>query len=140
MASTALGDIPAARFSLRANHASAASNTANGRIIPLGIAPHNLRVRAAWWTPTGADQGTAASYRNLTIVNGGTAGTGTASVASKVGSASAASLVPVAMTVDSTVTVPAGAMLYASQVTVGGTDATGTAIAAGDFDLSYEVI
>lgn len=140
MANTALGDIPGARFPLKGVHASAASNTANGRLIPLGVAPHNMRIRAAWWTPTGADQGTAASYRNLTIVNGGTAGTGTVSVASKVGSASAASLVPASMVVDSSVTIPAGAMLYASQVTVGGTDATGTAIAAGEFDLAYEVI
>lgn len=140
MAKTALGDIPAARFPMTAAHASAASNTANGRLVPIGVAVHDMRIRAAWWTPTGADQGTAASYRNQTIVNGGTAGTATTTVASRVGSASAASLVPAAMTVDSTATIPAGAMLYASQATVGGTDATGTAIAAGEFTLAYEVI
>lgn len=140
MAKTALGDIPGARFSLKAAHASVASNGANGRLIELGVAPHDMRVRSAWWTPTGADQGTAASYRNVKIINGGTAGTGTAPAATLALSASKASLAPAAMTVDSTVTIPQGAMIYASQDTTGGTDATGTVLRAGQFDLAYEVI
>lgn len=140
MAKTALGDIPGARFPLKGINASVASNGANGRLIELGVAPHDMRIRSAWWTPTGADQGTAASYRNVKLINGGTAGTGTAPVASLALSASKASLTPASMVVDSTVTIPAGAMIYASQDTVGGTDATGTVLRAGQFDLAYEVI
>lgn len=140
MAGTFLGDIPGARFNLGQPNASVASNGAVGRLIEIGVAPHDCRVQAAWWTPTGADQGTAASYRNVKLINGGTAGTGTTVVASLALSASAASLTPRAMTTVSSATIPAGAMIYASQDTVGGTDATGTVLRAGRFDLSYEVI
>jgi hypothetical protein len=140
MANTALGDIPGARFPLGGANASLASSGANGRLIEIGIAPHDMRVRSAWWTPTGGDQGTAASYRNVKLINGGTAGTGTAVVASLALSASKASLTPASMVADSAVTVPAGAMIYASQDTVLGTDATGTVLRAGRFDLAYEVI
>lgn len=142
MANTFLGDIPGARFLMGpVANASAASNGAGALIGAVGVAPHDMRVRAAYWQATGADQGAnTASYRRLTVVNGGTAGTGTAIVASINLSASKASLVPNSMTVDTSVTIPAGAVLYASHATIGGDDATGTVLRAGAFILAYEVI
>ena len=147
MASTALGDIPGARFHVPVvvTHASVASGGANARLGQIGPFAHDIRVRNAWWTPTGADNGgtNTASYRRLSLYNGGSAGTATATanrVASLNLTASKASLAPAAMTVDTTVTVASGAILYASQETVGGASATNTQLEAGQFALAYEVI
>lgn len=146
MASTRLGDIPGARFHAPAvvTNASAASGGANARIGQFGPFQHNVRVRNVDWAPTSADQGAnTASYRRLSLYNGGTAGTVTAT-ASRIGSlnlsASKASLAPVAFTVDTTVTVASGAVLYFSQETVGGAEATGTVLQAGTFAVAYEII
>lgn len=138
-----LGDIIGNRIGVPAlaAHASVASNGADGSLGQIGPFPYNIRVRSAWWTPTGADQGAnTASYRQLSLRNGGTAGTGTAVVASLNLTASKASLAPAEMTVDTTVTLASGAVLVASQATVGGTDATGTVLRAGQFALAYEII
>lgn len=147
MASTPLGDIPGARFHepLAATNAAVASNGANARIGQIGPFAHNVRVRNAWWTPISADQAAtqSATYRRLTLYNGGTAGTATATgsrLASANMSASAASLGPVSMTVDTTLTVSSGSIIYFSQETVGGTDANGTVLSAGQFAVAYEVI
>ena len=148
MASTRLGDIPNARFHvpLVFTHASVASGGANARLGQVGPFAHPIRLRSAWWTPTGADNaGTStASHRRLSIYNGGTAGTATAT-ASRLASlnltASKASLAPVAMTVvDTTHTVATGQILYFSQETVGGASATNTDLAAGQVALAYEVV
>lgn len=147
MATTKLGDIPGARFHSPAvvTHASVASGGANARLGQIGPFAHDLRIQNAWWTPTGADNaGTStASYRRLSLYNGGASGTVTAT-ASRVASlnltASKASLAPVAMTVDTTVTLASGAILYFSQETVGGASATNTQLEAGQFSLAYEVI
>lgn len=142
MASTPKGDIPGAR-----DHAPSILNTAlasdgaNGLIAPIGPIAHNARIQKAWWTPTGGDQGAnAASYRRLTVVNGGPSGTGTVVVASVALSASHASLVPVALTTVSSASVASGSVLYFSQDTVGGAHATGTVLRAGSLALAYEVI
>lgn len=144
MASVPLGDIIGARFPLPhfATHASVASNGANAKIAQIGPFPHNIRIRTAQWTPTGADNAAteAASYRRLTLCNGGTTGTSTSIIASLNMTASAASLAPVSMTVDTTNTLAAGQVLVASQETVGAAHATGTVLAAGQFALGYEVI
>ncbi|MEK9722023.1 MAG: hypothetical protein VW405_00885 [Rhodospirillaceae bacterium] len=147
MASTKLGDIPGARFHAPhvATHASVASNGAVARLGPIGPFAHDIRVRSAWWTPTGADNSitatnVSASYRVLSLVNGGTTGTGTTVVASLVNTATAASLAPIAMTVVTTATVASGAILYFSQATVGGALADGTTLAAGAFSVAFEVI
>jgi len=147
MASTRLGDIPGARFHapLVVTHASAASGGANARLGQFGPFDHDLRVRGAYWTPTGADNaGTStASYRRLSLYNGGASGTVTAT-ASRLASlnltATRASLGPVAMTVDTAVTVASGAALYFSQETVGAASATNTQLEAGQFAIAYEVI
>ena len=146
MASTALGDIPGARFHapVVGTHASVASNGAAARLGQIGPFAHNIRMRNIWHSPTGADQGAnTASYRRLSVYNGGTAGTVTATasrIASLNYSASLASLGARALTVDTTVTLASGEIAYFSQETVGGDDATGTVLRAGQFSVAYEVI
>lgn len=138
-----LGDIVGNRLSVPflVSHASVASNGADASLGQVGPFPHDIRMRNAWWTPTGGDQGAnTASYRRLTLRNGGAAGTGTAIIASLNLTASRASLAPAEMTVDTTVTLASGAVLVVSQATVGGTDATGTVLRAGQFALAYEII
>lgn len=142
-----LGDIPGNRThqGIFATHASVASNGANARLGQIGPFERNMRIRGAWWTPIDADNGgtSTASYRRLSLYNGGSAGTATAT-ASRIASlnltASKASLAPVAMTVDTTVTLAAGAIIYASQETVGAASATNTQLQAGQFALSCEEI
>lgn len=144
--SNQLGDIPGARFNARIpGFASVASNGANGVLGHIGPFPYDIRLRNAWFTPTGADNaitntGATASHRRVRVLNGGTAGTGTALMASRNLTASAASLGPLALTVDTAVTVPSGARLVVDQVTVGGALADGTTLAAGDLNLAYEII
>lgn len=144
--SNMLGDIPGARFIAPiVTNAAIASNGANARLGQFGPFPYDIRPRAAWWTPTGADQAATqtGSYRRLSLYNGGPAGTATAT-GSRMASlnlvASAASLGPVAMSVNTAVTVPAGAVVYASQETVGGAEAGGTVMVAGQAQLAYEII
>ena len=143
MALNRLGDIPGARFgSPIQTHASVASNGANARLGQVGPFEYGIRVTSAWWTPTGADQaGTStASYRRITVINGGVSGTATAILASINLTATRASLAPVAMTVDTTATVAAGAALVFSQATVGAASATNTQLEAGQLNFSYEVL
>lgn len=147
MGKTFQGDIPGNRqhdANVVAN-ASVASGGANGRIGQAGPFAQDIRVQNAWWTPTGADSAgsTTASYRRLDLINGGPAGTVTASAAriATLGlTASHASLGPVPMVVDTTVTLASGSIVYFSQSTVGGTDATNTVLVAGQFALAYEVM
>lgn len=147
MGATFQSDIPDNRYHLPlvATHASAASDGANARIGQFGPFGRNIRVRNAWWSPTGADNDATitASYRRMSLYNGAALGTATATanrLASLNLTASQASLGALAMTVDSTVTVASGAILYASQETVGAAHANGTVLRAGQFSLSYEEI
>lgn len=142
---TGLGDIPGNRLThpILNTHASVASGGANALLGPqFGPFPFNIRVRNVWWTPTGGDTSAtkSATYRRLTLINGGTAGAGTTIIASLNQSATVASLVPASLTVDTTATVASGNVLNFSQATVGGTDANGTVLLAGQFAISYEVI
>lgn len=144
--SNMLGDIPNARFALALTTvASVASNGANARLAQFGPFPFDIRLRAGWWQPTGADQDatSTASYRRLSVYNGGTAGTATAT-ASRMASlnltASIASFGTASFAVDSTVTVASGQTLYMSQETVGGAESNGTVLRAGQAQLWYEVI
>jgi hypothetical protein len=144
--SSMLGDIPGNRFPLPLQtNASAASNGANARLGQVGPFPFDIRLRAGWWSPTGADSDatSTASYRRLSVYNGGSAGTGTAT-ASRMASlnltASQASLGAVAFVVDSTVTAASGSILYFSQETVGGAESNGTVLRAGQAQLFYEII
>lgn len=147
MAKTPLGDIPGARFHMPnvIQNASVASGGANARLGQFGPFAHDIRIRNAWWTPTGADQASTqtATYRRLSVYNGGPAGTVTAT-ASRMASAnltaSVASLGPTPFTVDTAQSVANGNVVYLSQETVGGTDANGTVLVAGQFALAYEVV
>lgn len=142
MASTALGDIPDARHSLGVHAiAAVASGGANAKAAYFGPFEHPVRIRALYYTPTAADQGAnTASYRRLTVVNAGAAGTGTTVIGSLNLSVSKASLAPASFVVDSTATVAAGAQFVVSQITVGGAETTGTVLQAGYVSGSFEVI
>ena len=147
MASTPLGDIPGARHGgegIAATNASVASAGANARLGQFGPFAHNIRIRNAWWTPTDADQAAtqSASYRRLSIYDGGAAGTATATanrVASLNVSASQASLGPMAFTTLDRI-ISAGNVVYWSQETVGAADANGTVLRAGQLAFAYEVM
>lgn len=131
-------------------HASVASNGANaridGQIGPFGGA--GIRVRAAWWTPTGTDQATkgtattSASYKRLLMVNGGVTGTAaTPVIATWNLTASVASLAPTAHTsIDTTATVASNEIIYFSALTVGAATADGTELRAGQFSCTYEML
>lgn len=149
MAKHPQGNIPNNRNPLPViTHASVASNGANAILGFAGPWPYDVRVRTQYWQPTGADftvsTATAtASYRRIDVYNGGAAGTATAT-ASRIGSlslqASIASRSTAGFTIDSTVTVAAGNTLYFSQSTVGGADANGTVLPAGQISGFYEII
>jgi hypothetical protein len=121
-----------------------ASGGANGLIALGGPVPWNARLRSAWYIPTDASQAAtkSTSYRLLTLVNVGTGGAGTVVMANLTMSATIASLVAqgFAVNTDTSATVPAGQVVAASQITVGGTDANGTVLRAGQIFLSWEVI
>ena len=132
--------------------ASVASNGAAARLGQIGPFGRDGRIKSVYWTPTGADQGAnTASYRQIKVYNGGTAGTSTATaniLASFNFSASAASLKPVAGTVvypasgtaASAGTFASGEILYYSQNTIGGDDATGTVLRAGQLKVIVEFV
>jgi len=146
MASTPLGDIPGARFhneNAASVTASVASNGAGARFGQVGPYAHNVRIRNAWWIPTGTDQGAnTGSYRRISIFDGGPSGTVTATanrVASLGMTASQASLGAMAFsTVDRTIS--AGNVIYFSHDTVGGVDVNGSALQAGQLAYAYEVM
>jgi hypothetical protein len=110
------------------------------------IAPANLRILSAWRTnQTASDvtKGTAttsASYRRVTLITN-TAGTGSGTdiVASLNATASKASRASRAFTIAAS-TVPAGAMVLASHLTVGAETADGTDMAASVFEMAYDLV
>jgi len=134
MGSTFQADIPGNRHNAQIRFtASAASDGAAARNDETFSAPQNIEILGATWTPTGADQGAhAASYRRITLVNGAVVLSSinmTASIASFSSSA-----------LSGTATLADGAIVAASQVTVGGDHATGTVFRAGTLDIEYRYI
>lgn len=108
------------------------------------VAPYNLQIVSAWAANISASDvtkgtdTTSASYRRVTLVTN-TAGTGTGTniVASLNATASCASLFTRAFaTVASTV--PAGAILLASHLTVGAETGDGTDMAARIYHIAYQ--
>lgn len=150
MAKYRLGDIPGARFHApEIAQASIASNGAAAVLGYFGPFAQDIRVRNVFWTPTVASQAAtqSASYRLVSLYNGGTAGTATATsarVANFSASATIASLTPTPFTVvdatGTTQTIASGSLLYFSQTTVGGNDANGTVLVAGNLSMEYEVL
>lgn len=128
---------------------SVASNGAAARI-GIFYVNRDARLKSVIYTPTGADYATAtgatASYRRLTVVNGGTAGTGTTVLASLNPTASVASWGSRAFTLattsatDTSATVASGGAFVISHSTVGGDLDDGTILRAGVITLVYESI
>ena len=127
--------------------AAVASNGA-GAILPdiRWVAPADLIITSAWRTNVSASDVTAgtavssASYRRVTLITN-TAGTGSGTniVASLNATASAASNVSRAFTTVAS-TVPAGAIVLASHLTVGADTADGTDMAVAFFQIAYELV
>lgn len=143
MAQTPLGDIPGARFHqpFLASYASVASNGATSELLRFGPFAHDVRVRNFYWVPTGAAQGGhATSYRQLKLLNGGSAGAGTTVLGSHSFTASKASLQAVGLTLADTPTLASGEMLILQQITVGGAKDSETVLQAGYCAMAYEVL
>lgn len=128
--------------------AAIASNGSDAILPDVGfVAPANLVILSAWklnMTASDVTKGTAttsASYRRFNlIVNTAGTGSGTTIVASMNATASLASLVTRAFAADSTLTVPAGAILLCSHLTVGAATADGTDAAAAIFEIAYQYV
>ena len=110
------------------------------------VAPASFKIVSAWrinQSKSDVTKGTAttsASYRRVNLItNTGGAGSGTNIVASQEATASAASLVSRSFaTVASTV--PIGAIIAASHLTVGAATAAGTDMAESDIWMEYELV
>lgn len=148
-----LGDIPGGSLAGGViSHASVASDGANATYGGAGFAskwraPQDCTIVAAYWEPHGADSAAAnaSSYRALKLINGGADATGTTVLASINLTASLASNTQRAFTVVSnasslTPSIAAGAVVYASQNTVGGAHSAGTVLVAGQFRFNYRPI
>ena len=123
-----------------------ASNGAGAILGPAFIAPASLKLISAWKINHAAvdvTTGTAtssASYRRTTLItNTAAAGTGTNIIASLNATASAGSHGTRAFTTIAS-TVPAGAIILISHLTVGAETANGTNYAASDFLIEYELV
>jgi hypothetical protein len=132
------------------NVASLASDGANARLGAI-LLRRDARIKSIAYIPTGADNAlsagtaiTSASYRRITIVNGGTAGTGTTVLASINNTASVASFGTsggsLTGTAVSQVSAASGEVLVLSQATVGAATANGTTMAAGVISITYETL
>ena len=128
--------------------AAVASNGADA-ILPdtMFVAPVALSVISAWRLNISASdvtKGTAttsASYRRVNLVANVTgSGSGTTIVASQNATASAASLVTRAFATTANNTVPAGAVILASHLSVGAATADGTDMAAAIFEIAYQLV
>ena len=146
MGTTAYGDLPSGAIAGPViSHASVASNGASASFNAIGAnvwrAPQAGVIDNAHWEPTGADAAgtSAASFRTLTIRNGGSSGTGTTVLASLVLSASLASNTIRAFTVGSAATFAAGDVICAHQAATG-TDAEDTVLVAGRFQANWRAI
>lgn len=143
-----LADIPGNFFvAPLGSHASVASNGAGALLVDCAfVAPANLKLLSAW-RQVQADEAsvgtatTTASYRRVSIVNGGAAGTGTTIMASSNGNgASVASLGTRAFATTANNTAAAGDILMASQLTVGGANDDATTLRAGKLWIAYELL
>lgn len=147
MGTTALGDIQSGAVAGDViSHASVASNGANAAIRAIGVlnwrAPQAITIVSAHWEPTGADSAVTntSSYRTLSMINAGSAGTGTTVLASLANNTSQASNTLKAMTVASAPTVAAGEVVAFSHATVGGAETNGTVLVAGQARFHYRPI
>lgn len=139
MGNSRLADIPGAEFvGGQMDNASVASNGAGALIGYVFVAPADINIVNAWWTPTGANTtANTASYRALTLVNGGAAGAGTVVLASIVTTVTHASNTPIAFSGSGSVA--SGGQVALSQATVGGDHSAGTVLIAGRTSVTYQL-
>lgn len=129
------------------SNAAIASDGANSVLDGINfVAPASLKIVSAWrlnHSASDVTKGTAttsASYRRLTLItNTAGAGSGTNIVASSNATASAASKVTRSFTTIAS-TVPTGAVVLCSSITVGAATADGTDMAASDVFIAYELV
>src|SRR3990167_1814269 len=112
-----LADIPGNFFTFKLTHASTASNGASVRTPDCFVAPANLKILSAWRQVQAdeATKGTAttsASYRPYYLMNGGTSGTATTSLAGLSQTASQAQYGTRSFTLAGTPTAAAGDIIY----------------------------
>lgn len=106
---------------LQMSFPSKASNGTYG-IVPFGLIPEAASVVSAWFTPHADQAGSATNYGDIKVINLGTAGSGTAILASKTLSAAGASggsNQPVSMALSSTVSMAASAIIGVSYTKAG---------------------
>ncbi len=141
----AYGDIPGGSPSIvpELTVASVASNGAGASARLAFRAPQAVRITHAWWQPDTVAQATAsasASYRRLSLINGGQGLAGTTVLGSLNLSTSLQSLATRAFTLASTPTLAAGDTLIFSHASVGGDNAEGTVLRAGTLFVGYRPI
>ena len=148
MGKSFLADIPDNFFVAHLGSVAAVASNGAGAIIETAkfVAPANLLILSAWRCNISASDvtvGTAtssASYRRVNILNGGTAGSGTTIMASLNATASAASITTRAFATTANNTCTAGAIIYASHLTVGAATADGTDMAASTLHFAYRLL
>ena len=127
--------------------AAVASNGGDALLAdPAFIAPAALKIVSAWRLPHTASEvtkgtlTTSASYRRMTLItNTAGAGSGTNIVASLNATASVASRVSRAFAIAAS-TVPVGAIVLCSHLTIGAATGDGTDMAASDMFIAYELV
>ncbi len=129
-----------------ASSAAIASNGAGAILGPGFIAPASLKIISAWRLNhtakdvTASTTRTSASYRRITLITDtAAAGTGTNIVASLNATASADTHATRSFEIAAS-TVPTGAIILASHLTVGAETADGTDAAAFDLFFEYELV
>lgn len=140
MGQTFQSDIPGNIQKVSLALAAVASNGGAARY-PMLVAPQPIRIKGFMYNPYGADQDiNSASYRRLSIVDAGPAGTGTVIIASQNLTASIASMGTGSGAIaTANQDMDTGDILVFSQVTVGGNHATGTVIPASRVEVVYEL-
>ena len=143
-----LADIPGNFFTAKLGSIAAAASNGAGAVAVdmMFVAPANIKLLSAWRINQSAADVTAgtavssASYRRMTILNGGVAGTGTVIMASLNATASAAASGTRAFATTANNTATQGAVIWASHLTVGAATADGTDMAANIVQILYELL
>lgn len=143
-----LADIPGNAFvAVLGTHAAVASNAAAGRFAdPVFVAPANLKVLSVWRINQGTAEASASQatrYRDVLVLNGGTSGTGTTTLASiRSGTATGpAANGTQALSVAATPTVTAGGVIWCSaSASVGAASDDSTALIASVVQIAYELL
>ena len=133
----------------RLGTSAAVASDGSDAILPntMFVAPAQMRILSAWRMNISASdvtKGTAtssASYRRLNLIaNTAATGSGTTIVASLNATASAASLVTRAFATVANLTIPAGAIILASHLSVGAATGDGTDMAANIIEFAYDLV